>query len=103
VRRACTDIADAFVALPPQGNCAAEFWQYETATVYYRGHVRTEHFTLESTTALNHFRAFPDVAQVIRRDRRVRNHLTKALAVSSEFLVTSLDRQRVTLAQIEQV
>jgi predicted transposase YbfD/YdcC len=98
-----TDIADAFTALPPQGSCEVDFWQYETATVDYRGHGRTEHFILESTIALNHFLSFPDVAQVVRRIRRSRDHRTKELSVSSEFLVTSLGRDRVTLAQIEQV
>jgi len=97
-----TDIADAFTALPPQGSCEVEFWAYESDTVNYRGHGRTEHFTLESTTALNHFLAFPDVAQVVQRTRRSLDHRTKELAISSEFLVTSLGRDRVTLAQIEQ-
>jgi predicted transposase YbfD/YdcC len=97
-----TDIADAFTALPPQGSCEVEFWAYERDTVNYRGHGRTEHFTLESTTALNHFLAFPDVAQVVQGTRRSLDHRTKELAISSEFLVTSLGRDRVTLAQIEQ-
>lgn len=95
------DIADAFTALPPQGSCEVEFWQYEDDTVDYRGHGRTEHFHLESTTALNHYLAFPDVAQVVRRTRCALDHSTKKTSVSSEFLITSLGRDRVTLAQVE--
>lgn len=94
-------IRDAFTVLPPVGTCEEEFWQYETATVRYRGHGRTEHITLESTTALTLYLAFPDVAQVVRRTRRVTKHSTGKTTVSTEYLITSLDRDRVTLNQIE--
>lgn len=97
------DIADAFTALPPHGSCEVAFWHYEDDTVDYRGHGRTEQFQLESTTALNHYLAFPDVAQVVRRTRRALDHRTQQTTVSSEFLITSLGRDRVTLAQVEQV
>ena len=70
-------IRDAFTVLPPVGTCEAEFWQYEIATVLYRGHGRTEHITLESTPALNLYLAFPDVAQVVRRTRQVMKHSTR--------------------------
>jgi predicted transposase YbfD/YdcC len=97
------DIADAFTVLPPQGSCEVEFWKYAADTVDYHGHGRTEHFTLESTPALNHYLAFPDVAQVVRRTRQALDHRTGRTAVSAEFLITSPDRDRVTLAQLEQV
>ena len=94
-------IQDAFTVLPPVGTCEEEFWQYEAVTVHYRGHGRTEQITLESTTALNLYLAFPGVAQVIRRSRQVTDHSTRKTTVSTEHLITSLDRDRVTLAQIE--
>ncbi len=94
-------IRDAYTVLPPVGTCEEEFWQYETVAVHYRGHGRTEHITLESTTALNLYLAFPDVAQVVRRTRQVTRHSTRKTTVSTEYLVTSLDRDRVSLAQIE--
>lgn len=94
-------IQDAFTVLPPVGTCEAEFWQYKAVTVHYRGHGRTEQITLESTTALNLYLAFPGVAQVIRRSRQVIEHSTRKTSVSHEYLITSLDRDRVTLAQIE--
>jgi predicted transposase YbfD/YdcC len=95
------DISQAYSVLPPVGTCEQEFWQYEAVTVSYRGHGRTEHMTLESTTALNHFLAFPAVAQVIRRTRCALQHRSKKTTVSTEYLITSLHRQRVALAQIE--
>lgn len=100
-RALAESIRDAFTVLPPVGTCEEEFWQYETATVHYRGHGRTEHFTLESTTALNLYLAFPGVAQVVRRTRQVTRHRTGKTTHSTEYLITSLDRDRVTLTQIE--
>jgi predicted transposase YbfD/YdcC len=94
-------IRDAYTVLPPVGTCEEQFWQYETATVRYRGHGRTEYTTLESTTALNLYLAFPDVAQVVRRTRQVTKHSTRKTTVSTEYLITSLDRDRVSLTQIE--
>lgn len=94
-------ICDAYTVLPPIGTCEEEFWQYETDTVHYRGHGRTEQITLESTTALNLYLAFPDVAQVVRRSRQVTEHSTGKITSSIEYLITSLDRNRVTLTQIE--
>lgn len=98
-----TDIADAFTALPPQGSCEVECWQYTAGTVDYRGHGRTERYTLESTPALNHYLAFPDVAQVVRRTRQALDHRTGRTTVSAEFLITSLDRDRVSLVQIDRL
>lgn len=97
------DIEDAFSVLPPKGTCEVEFWQYEQTIVPHCGHGRTETHTLESTTALNHYLPFADVAQVVRRTRISIEHSTKTKAVSIEYLITSLDRQRVTLNQVEQV
>lgn len=97
------DIDAAFSVLPPKGTCEEEFWQYETAIVEHYGHGRTETHSLESTTALNHYLAFDDVAQVVRRTRVCLEHSTKTQSVSSEYLITSLERQRVTLAQVEQI
>jgi hypothetical protein len=76
------DIAAAFAALPPKGSCEEAFWQYETATVKRRGHGRTETYLIESTTALNHYLDFPDVAQVLRRTRHSLDHPTQRLTVS---------------------
>ena len=89
------DIDDAFTALPPQGTCETEFWQYECCTLLSRGHGRSERYLLESTPALNHFLAFPDVAQVVRRTQRESVHV--------EYLITSLPRTLVTLAQVAQL
>jgi predicted transposase YbfD/YdcC len=97
------DIADAFTALPPQGTCETEFWQYESCTQDTRGHGRTAHYLLESTPALNHFLPFPDVAQVVRRTRWVRQHRTQRTSVNVEYLITSLPRTLVTLAQVAQL
>lgn len=95
------DIAAAFTVLPPKGSSEEAFWQYETATVNRRGHGRTDTYIIESTTALNHYLDFPEVAQVIRRTRRSLDHTTNHLSVSVEYLITSLDRSRVTLEQVE--
>jgi predicted transposase YbfD/YdcC len=97
------DIEAAFAVLPPTGTCESEFWQYETTIVHHYGHGRTETHTLDSTTALNQYLPFPDVGQVVRRTRTVRKHSTQEISVSVEYLITSLDRQRVTLAQVEQL
>lgn len=95
------DIDDAFTVLPPQGTCETEFWQYECGTTQAtRGHGRTEHYLLESTPALNQFLAFPDVAQVVRRTRWVRQHRTQRDSVHVEYLITSLPRTLVTLDQV---
>jgi predicted transposase YbfD/YdcC len=97
------DIDDAFTVLPPQGTCETDFWQYECCTQATRGHGRTEHYLLESTPALNHFLAFPDVAQVVRRTHWVRHHRTQRESVNVEYLITSLPRTLVTLAQVAQL
>ena len=94
------DIDDAFSVLPPQGSCEEEFWQYERCELNDCSHGRTSRILLESTTALNHFLSFPDVAQVIRRTRWVRNHRTQLESQHVEYLVTSLCRRQVTLAQL---
>jgi predicted transposase YbfD/YdcC len=94
------DIDDGFSVLPPQGSCEEEFWQYECCELTDRSHGRTSRIFLESTTALNHFLSFPDVAQVIRRTRWVRNHRTQIESQHVEYLVTSLDRKQVTLEQL---
>lgn len=95
------DISVAFKVLPPYGSWEQEYWQYEAATVPYYGHGRTELVTLESTTALNSYLAFPGIAQVVRRTRRVTYHSSGKTTVSIEYLITSLSRGRVTLHQIE--
>ena len=63
------DISAAFTVLPPHGSWEQAYWQYEAVTIDYSGHGRTEQITLESTTALNHYLAFPGIAQVVRRTR----------------------------------
>lgn len=95
------DISAAFTVLPPHGSWEQEYWQYEAVTVPYYGHGRTELVTLESTTALNSYLAFPGIAQVVRRTRRVTHHSSGKTTVSIEYLITSLSRGRVTLHQIE--
>ncbi len=97
------DIDDAFTVLPPQGTCERDFWQYESCPQDTRGHGRSEHYLLESTPALNHFLAFPDVAQVVRRTRWVRQHRTQAVSIHVEYLITSLPRTLVTLEQVAQL
>ena len=97
------DIAAAFAALPPKGTCESEFWQYAATTVHRHGHGRTETHTLESTPALNHYLSFADVGLVVRRTRTAIEHSTKETSVSVEYLITSLDRRRVNLEQIEQL
>lgn len=97
------DIDDAFTLPPPQGTCETEFWQYECCIQKRRGHGRSEHYLLGSTPALNLFLAFPDVAQVVRRTRRVRHHRTQRQSVKVEYLITSLPRTLVTLAQLAQL
>lgn len=97
------DIEAAFTALPPKGTCEQEFWDYASTTVNRRGHGRTDTYFIESTTALNRYLEFPDTRQVIRRTRRSLDHHTKQLAVSVEYLITSLDRTRVSLEQVEQL
>ena len=97
------DIAVAFSVLPPKGTCETEFWQYEAITVHHYGHGRTETHVLESTPALNHYLPFVDVGLVVRRTRTAIEHSTQEKSVSVEYLITSLDRQRVTLDQVEQL
>ena len=95
------DINAAFTVLPPHGSWEQAYWQYEAVTVHYRGHGRSERMTLESTTALNHYLPFPGIAQVIRRTRCATEHSSGKTTVSTEYLITSLARDRVTLTQIE--
>ena len=95
------DISAVFTVLPPHGSWEQAYWQYEAATVTYRGHGRTERITLESTTALNTYLPFPGIAQVVRRTRCVTRHSSGKTTVSIEYLITSLGRNRVTLTQIE--
>jgi predicted transposase YbfD/YdcC len=95
------DISDAFTVLPPHNSWEQEYWQYEAVTVDYYGHGRSERITLESTTALNRYLPFPGAAQVVRRTRCATKHSTGKTTVSIEYLITSLDRDRVTLSQIE--
>ena len=96
-------IEEAFSVLPPQGTCERDFWQYESCSLSCQGHGRTVHYFLESKTALNHYLDFPDVALVARRTRSSRNHHTRELSVSVEFLITSLPRSQVSLAQLAHI
>lgn len=97
------EIDQAFTALPPANSWEAEFWQYETLALTRRGHGRSEHYFLESTTALNRYLTFPDVAQVVRRTRTVRYHRSQHTTTRQEYLITSLPRSLVTLAQVAQL
>jgi hypothetical protein len=63
----------AFVLLSPQVPCEQEFWDHASTTVNRRGHGRTDIYLIESpiesTTALNRYLDFSDIAQVVRRTR----------------------------------
>jgi hypothetical protein len=76
------DISVAFTVLPPHGSWEQAYWQCEVITVEYYGHGRTEHITLESTTALNTYLPFPGIAQVVKRTRRVTRHSSGKTTVS---------------------
>jgi hypothetical protein len=79
------EIDEAFGVFSPQGLCEEEYRQYQCCTLHYRGHGRTEQVQLESTPALNGYLCFPDVAQVVRRTRTVRQHRTNEQSVSVEY------------------
>jgi predicted transposase YbfD/YdcC len=98
-----SEIDEAFTALPPANSWEAEFWQYETLALTRRDHGRSTHYFLESTTALNPYLALPDVAQVVRRTRTVRYHRSQRTTTRQEYLITSLPRSLVTLAQVAQL
>jgi len=101
------EIAATFDALPLCNQQERELWRYAQTSSQGRGHGRQEHYTLESTTALNGYVAFPGVAQVLRRTRITR-HMAKTGKLagtwitthSCEFLITSLSQEQVTLEQI---
>jgi predicted transposase YbfD/YdcC len=101
------EIAAAFDALPLCNQQEQELWRYAQTSSQGRGHGRQEHYTLESTTALNGYVAFPGVAQVLRRTRTTRHKAktgklagTWVTTHSTEFLITSLSQTQVTLEQI---
>lgn len=101
------EIAATFDALPLCNQQERELWGYAQTSSQERGHGRQEHYTLESTTALNGYVAFPGVAQVLRRIRTTRRKAkTGKLAGawvtthSCEFLITSLTPDQVSPEQI---
>ena len=96
------DIQWAFEALPPLNHYEQAYWDYQRHETLNRGHGRLERRTLESTTRLNDFLTWPGVAQVLRRTCWRQDLRTKIVTQDVHFGITSLDRQTVTLAQVEQ-
>lgn len=96
------DIQWAFAALPPLNRDEQDFWAYQRHETHDRGHGRLEHRTLESTTGLNDYLTWPGVAQVLRRTCWRQDLRTKVITQDVHFGITSLDRQTITLAQVEQ-
>lgn len=96
------DIQWAFEALPPLNRYEQEYWDYQRHETHDRAHGRLERRTLESTTRLNDFLTWPGVAQVLRRTCWRQDLRTKVISQDVHFGITSLDRQTVTLAQVEQ-
>jgi predicted transposase YbfD/YdcC len=96
------DIQWAFEALPPLNRYEQEYWDYQRHEAPDRGHGRLERRILESTTRLNDFLSWPGVAQVLRRTCWRQDLRTKVISQDVHFGITSLDRQTVTLAQVEQ-
>lgn len=96
------DIQWAFEALPPLNRYEQAYWDYQRHETPDRGHGRLERRTLESTTRLNDFLTWPGVAQVLRRTCWRQDLRTKVITQDVHFGITSLDRQTVTLAQVEQ-
>lgn len=93
----------AFTALPAINQQEAAFWQHQTYTTCDKQHGRLEKRTLESTTALNDYLAWPGVAQVLRRTCQ-RTHLKSGKTTTHvRYAITSLSRSLVSLAQIELV
>ncbi len=97
------DLIDTFAVLPPTTSWEAEFWQYECEVVYYKGHGRYEIVILESTPQLNGETLLPASNLVLQRTRIVVTPRTGKQTVTVEYLVTSLSREQVSLAQIEQL
>ena len=96
------DIQYAVEALPPLNRYEQEYWDYQRHETHTRGHGRLERRTLESTTALNDYLTWPGVAQVLRRTCWRQELRTKAINQEVHFGLTSLERQTVTLADLEQ-
>jgi predicted transposase YbfD/YdcC len=96
------DIQWAFEALPPLNRYEQEYWDYQRHETPDRAHGRLERRTLESTTRLNDFLTWPGVAQVLRRTCWRQELRSKIISQDVHFGITSLDRQTVTLAQVEQ-
>jgi predicted transposase YbfD/YdcC len=96
------DIEAAFSALPPLNRYEQAYWDYQRHETHDRGHGRLEHRTLESTTRLNDYLTWPGVTQVLRRTCWRQDLRTKVITQEVHFGITSLDRQTVTLAQVEQ-
>lgn len=97
------DIADAFAALPPTHQLDAEYWSYQSFESCQRGHGRLERRTLESIIIPNNYLCFPKVAQVLRRTYWCQQQHTGAILEKTHFGITSLSRQQVILAQLEQL
>lgn len=97
------DLIDTFAVLPPQNRAEEEFWQYDFDIVRYRGHGRQELVILESTPKFNGETLLPGANLVVRRTRIVLHTRSKRQSATSEYLVTSLSRSQVSLAQIERI
>lgn len=97
------DLVDTFALFPPQNAAEEKFWEYEFDIVRYCGHGRQELVIVESTPRLNGETLLPAANLVVRRTRIVLYTHSKRQSVDREYLVTSLSRQQVTLAQIERI
>lgn len=91
----------AFDALPPINQEEAAFWQFQSYTTTDKAHGRLERRTLQSTSALNEYLAWPGVAQVLRRTCQRTEIKTGKTTTHVRLAVTSLPRHMVSLAQIE--
>lgn len=96
------DIQWAFEALPPLNRYEQVYWDYQRHETHDRGHGRLERRTLESTTRLNDYLTWPGVAQILRRTCWRQDLRTKVITQDVHFGITSLNRQTITLAQVEQ-
>jgi predicted transposase YbfD/YdcC len=97
------DIEEAFSVLPPANRFEEAFWGYQCQETTERKRGRLERRTLESTTALTGYLRFPGVAQVLRRTYWRQDRRTGAISQKVHYAITSLSREQVTLAQLEQL
>ena len=74
----------------------------QTVVTYDKGHGRIERRTLESSAALKDYLGWPGANQVLRRTCRRLEVKTGRMSEQVTYGITSLDRQRTILEQVEQ-